>query len=92
MNRYVYTVWFRDLTLANFEEGYEWPACFLIEAPSPDDAHSWGDHLANSYTKRKQAELFLKSGIEEAGDAKGDLSTLPLVLVGKTATDAELGW
>lgn len=88
-SRYLYTAWFRDELARTDDENYEWPACFLVEACTPSDAQSWGDHLSASFSRRRGTERFLRSHVELAEEA---MEGVPVVQEGHEATDAEIGW
>jgi hypothetical protein len=90
MHRFLYTAWFRNLTLPTTDQDYEWPACFVVEAPTSAEAQAWADHLARAYATRRQTEEFLWSDIERATGT--DDASLPVVPVGREPTDAEIGW
>ena len=90
--RYVYTAWFRDTRMPPDDQDYEWPACFLIEAATADEALSWGDRLARGFSERRVTEVYLSSHVEDESEADGDLSKLPVVRVGYEASDMEIGW
>jgi hypothetical protein len=90
MPRYLYTVWFRDELAADDDQDQEWPACFVVDASSAQDAHSWGDHLARSFSAKRESEIFLRSELEERIESKQD--TLPVIVVGHEASDVEIGW
>jgi hypothetical protein len=90
MPRYLFTVWFRDELAADDDQDREWPACFVIDASSAQDALAWGNHLARSFSARRESESFLRSGVEERIEPAQD--TLPLVVAGHEAGDGEIGW
>jgi hypothetical protein len=90
--RFVYCGWFRDLTKNPNDQDCEWPACFIVAASTADEALRWGDHLSESYSKRRGTEVFLRGEVENAEVANGDLSQLPIVSAGDEASDAEIGW
>ena len=50
--KYVYAVWLRELSLAEDDPDFEWPACFLIDGASERSAHEWGDHLSEAAKTR----------------------------------------
>jgi hypothetical protein len=82
-----YVVWFRSPALPTEDRDSEWPACFLVEAESPEAAREWGDRLARSRAARA-SELFLSSRIEPStGDQR-----LPTVRAGEEASDQLIGW
>ncbi len=87
--RYLYTVWFRDRCASLNDEDAEWPACFVVPAPTTADAKAWGDHLAQSFSKRSGVEEFLHSNVEPAGS---NADRLLAVSVGYEASDGEIGW
>jgi hypothetical protein len=82
-----YVAWFRDPALPPEDQDYEWPACFIIDAQSPETAHEWGDRLARSYAPRAR-QVFRWSRVEPS---KGD-PRLPTVAVGEEASDQKIGW
>ncbi len=82
-----YVAWFRNDALPPSDQGYEWPACFHIEAPSSEAAQAWGDHLARSYAVRVPEMIFLGSDLEPTTD-----ETQPVIHVGEEASDAKIGW
>ena len=85
----LYTVWFRDPDALPEDEDYEWPACFILTAPTLDKALEWGNYLAIGFAK-KSKNLFLKSGIEKANETK--TKDLPIIKYGYYASDEEIGW
>ena len=90
MPRYLYTACFRDELAADDDQDREWPACFVIGAPSAQEAHAWGDHLARSFSARRESEIFLSSEVEE--HTESEHGKLPFIVVGHEASDAEIGW
>lgn len=90
--KFVYTVWFRDPNLLSDDQDYEWPACFVVDAPGDDQAATWGDHLASGYAKSRGQQL-LSSSVEalESATLPGK-EALPEILYGHEATDDEIGW
>lgn len=92
MTAFMYYAWFQDQRLPPDDQDHEWPACFIVEADSADEALAWGDHLAKSYSTRTSEYVFLRSGVEDAGTAGGDLASLPVVVAGYEATDSDIGW
>jgi len=91
MPSYVYTAWFRDELAVADDEDREWPACFVIEAPNAAEARTWGDHLAQAFSRRRGTETFVQSEVA-LQDTAGALAKLPTIPVGHEATDAEIGW
>lgn len=89
MTRFLYTAWFRDETVTPDEQDYEWPACFVVEAERSEDAQSWGDQLARSFSARRGTEHYLWS---EVVLAESDADELPVVRVGELADDEKIGW
>lgn len=87
----VYTAWFRNLKLDPDDQDYEWPACFVIDAPDEHAAQAWGDYLSRSYAVRR-GEAFLRSGIEAYNHSDDSTTSLPVVLLGDESTDEEIGW
>lgn len=55
--KFIYTVWFRDPSLLSDDQDYEWPASFIVDAPSVVHATTWGDHLASKYAKARGQQL-----------------------------------
>ena len=90
MSRYLYTVWFRDHSMLPDDQDYEWPACILIVAASPDDARHWGDHLAARYCRERPDCQFLNSSAEP--EPAGDPGHTPVVGFGEEASDEVIGW
>jgi hypothetical protein len=88
----IYIVWFRDPNLSPDDQDYEWPACFIIDAPCVDQAASWGDHLASKYA-RSRGQQMLSSSVEllEIATLPGK-EELPEITYGLEATDDEIGW
>lgn len=87
--RYLYTAWFRDRCASADDQDIEWPACFVVLAPTTAEAKAWGDHLAQSFSQRSGVEEFLHSNVEHAGS---NADHLPVVSVGYEASDGEIGW
>lgn len=92
LKKFVYCAWFRNLALPTDEQDSEWPACFIIEASTAEEALGWGDHLSKVFSDRRGTEIYLRSEVEDMSAAKGDLSLLPVVSVGYEASDSEIGW
>lgn len=90
--RYVYTVWFRDVSAAVDDQDREWPACFVVEADQGESARQWGDHLARNYALSRGCD-FISSEAEltDRSDLPG-IEKLPLVQYGAEASDDEIGW
>jgi len=74
------------------DQDYEWSACFVVKASTADEAVRWGDHLSESYSRRRGTEVFLSGDVVNAEVAEGDLSQLPIVPAGHETSDAEIGW
>ena len=87
MALHVYTAWLRNLAARPDDQDYEFPACILIDAQSPDAAQAWGDNLAQQRCARGDLH-FLWSEAEFA-DVPPDL---PLIRDGQEASDALIGW
>lgn len=88
---FLYVAWFRDVRMSPDDQDYEWPACFVIECSTGEEALAWGDRLAASFSRRRGYEHFLHSTIELAA-AHDNLAALPVVPVGYDASDTEIGW
>lgn len=89
--QFAYVAWFIDLNLPPDDQDYEWPACFIVEAVSADEALRWGNHLSMDYSKRT-FQPFLRSEAMDLNVAEGDWSSEPVVPTGYEATDDEIGW
>jgi hypothetical protein len=87
MALHVYTAWLRDLSAQHDDQGYEFPASFLIDAATTEAAQGWGDRLAEKRCARGDLH-FLWSEAEFA-DVPPDL---PLILDGQDAPDSLIGW
>lgn len=87
MALHVYTVWLRDLSAQPDDQGYEFPACFLIDAQTADAAQAWGDHLAQKRCAR--GDLHFLWSEAELTDVPPDL---PLVRDGEDVADLYIGW
>ena len=90
--RFEYAAWFRDSTVTPDDEDYEWPAVFVVTAPSAALATEWGDRLATSFSSRRETEKFLWSSVEVEVANDGPASKLPVVAYGEDATDEFIGW
>jgi hypothetical protein len=90
MQKYLYTVWFRDKSAAIEDQDREWPACFVIKAESSSDAKSWGDHLAKNYCIRHTNEEFLYSDALLASNSEV-LSEIEIEC-GSEVDDYLIGW
>jgi len=88
--KYIYSVWFRDVTRPDDDQDYEWVACFLVEAVSAKAAKAWADHL--SHRRERDDAVFLRSSLEEQRSSHLDTSGLPLVTDGVDSDDAHIGW
>ncbi|MCW2643197.1 MAG: hypothetical protein JWP76_5503 [Dactylosporangium sp.] len=88
--RYEYVAWFRDPALPADDQDYEWPAVFIVEAPSAKEAKSWGDHLAKGRAVRA-GEIYLRSSAEPYAQSP-EKDTLPVVAYGVEVPDEEVGW
>lgn len=60
----MYTLWIKDLSDKMDEQGYEYPACIIIEADDLNSAKEWGDKLALNLSKKKPENEILSSKIE----------------------------
>jgi hypothetical protein len=90
--RIVYTVWFRDGEALPDDPDGEWPACFVVDAPSLEDGRSWGDHLARQYATAS-GQQFLHSEAEDVEDCKlPGIDQLPTVEFGREASRSQIGW
>lgn len=85
-----YVAWFEDPRMPENDEDREWPAVFIVVAPSRDAAHEWGDHLARGRAERAK-ELFLRSSVEPHLCHR-DQHDLPTVTHGSEASDELIGW
>jgi hypothetical protein len=85
-----YAAWFRDSMFEPDGEDYEWPAVFIVVAPTAMLAQEWGDALAKSFSERREDQQYLWSSVEIADDqtARG----LPNVAYGEVASDDFIGW
>ncbi|WP_213450828.1 hypothetical protein [Rhizomonospora bruguierae] len=90
MQRYEYVVWFRNPALPADDEDYEWPAVFVVEAASADDAQSWGDHLGRRWADGA-GEIFLYSAVEPFVRSV-EADRLPVVPYGVEVSDEHIGW
>ena len=90
--KFLYTAWFRDLSMPQDEQDHEWPACFLVEAQVSLAARSRGDELVKRYVARQSNVAFLRATVEDARSAEGDLSTLPILRIGEELSDRDVGW
>jgi hypothetical protein len=90
--RFAYCAWFRDLTARDDDPDLEWPACFIVQAATSEDALKWGDHLSLNYSRRCGTELFLRSDVQDMSHAEGDWTTQPVIPAGYEAGDADIGW
>ena len=86
--RYEYVVWFRDPTLPADDQDYEWPAVLIDEAPSAEEAKSWGDRLAKGRAVRA-GEIYLRSTAEPYAQAP-EKDLLPVVPYGVEVPDEDL--
>ena len=82
--RYEYVVWFRNPALSADDQDYEWPAVFIIEASSANEAKSWGDRLAKGRAVRA-GEIYLRSTAETYAQP-------PRKTRCRSCTDDEVGW
>ena len=91
-NKYVYTVWLRDLTTTDDDPDHEWPACFLIIGKNQQAAKKWGDYLSKKYAKTTN-NMYMKSEIEsfETSTLPG-LDTIPLIYEGEEVDDEKIDW
>ncbi|MFG1747622.1 MULTISPECIES: hypothetical protein [Micromonospora] len=89
MRRYEYVAWFRKPALPVDDQDYEWPAVFVVEAPSAEDAKSWGDHLARRWAV-SAGEIYLYSAVEPHVPPSRD--ELPIVPCGVEVSDDYIGW
>jgi hypothetical protein len=89
--KFVYTVWLRNPSFPPDDQDYEWPACFVIDAENAAAAKSWGDHLAERYSKSSRQEVMTSSAESvESSDLSG-IEELPIVMDGQDATDRHIG-
>lgn len=89
--QFEYVVWFRDNSLPPSDEYHEWPAVFVVEAPTAVRAKAWGDQLAYSYSERT-AQVFISSATTAVEDVEYVLSEAPRLREGFEASDEEIGW
>ena len=87
--RYLYTAWFQDQLAQPADQDREWPACFVVEADTAEEARRCGNHLSLSFSRRRVTEKFLRSSVEVVSQ---NLGALPLVLDGQEVSDEEVGW
>ena len=64
--KFVYTVWFCDPNLLSDEQDYEWPDCFIVDAPSVDQAATWGNQLASEYDSLHRLTSTFRAGSPRA--------------------------
>ncbi|MDJ0663919.1 MAG: hypothetical protein QNJ75_05115 [Acidimicrobiia bacterium] len=91
MTLFEYVAWFQDDMFEPGDQDHQWPACFLLEAPSVELAQQWGDRLARSYAERAE-QLFLHSTAGTATEAARSSESLPIVEYGEEVEDAHIGW
>lgn len=94
-DQFMYVAWFRNRQLPPDDPEAEWPACFVIRAPSVTDAKAWGDQLANGMCSRNHDESFLWSEIQTRGDplySDKNWTQVPEIFFGRPASDEEIGW
>jgi hypothetical protein len=84
-----YVAWFRDYSLQPDDEGYEWPACFVVAAALDREAQAWGDWLASDYTRRHPDSVFLWSYLDVTPWKNGEV---PRVMAGEAVSDEIIGW
>lgn len=93
--RWIYSVWFRDVTLDLDEQDHEWVAMLEIQAETAALAKQWGDHLAQRRAKRDSATDFLRSEVLSPKDplyVNATMRSIPSVSFGMEPTDTYLGW
>jgi hypothetical protein len=94
-DRWIYSAWFRNVTLDASEQDYEWVAVLEIQAETAPLAKQWGDHLAQRRVKLDPSNEFLGSDVLSPKDplyANATMHSIPSVSFGAEATDAQLGW
>ncbi|MEQ9491581.1 MAG: hypothetical protein RIM72_21580 [Alphaproteobacteria bacterium] len=92
VERFLYTAWFENPALPVDDQDRTWPACFVVIASDSESAIEWADGLADDYAARNGSEVFLRSTVEPADSASGDIATLPVFSVGEDAIDEAIGW
>lgn len=95
MDQFIYAAWFRTSRVPADEQDAEWPACFLIRAPSASDAQAWGDQLARGMCSRRPDETFLWSRVDARADPRypeHNRAQMPEIVFGRWASDEEIGW
>lgn len=90
--KFIYTVWFRNLSLAPDDPDREWPACFVVESLSQASASVWGDHLAQKYATATAQEVCSSTTEPFEGTALPGVEKLPVFAEGYEASDEEIGW
>lgn len=92
MDTFLYTAWFRDPHAKETNQDYEWPACFIIEAKTYEDAHSWEDFLSLIRETRLPSAVFLTSYIEKSDQSEVIDLNVPFVTYGERVSDDKIGW
>lgn len=77
--RFEYVVWFRDHGLPAADQDYEWPAVFVVEAATAEEATRWGDTHSRRYAEQRRLEWM-------------GFDSLPVIVFGREASDGEIGW
>ncbi len=87
MDVFTYTAWLQDAKAPTSDAESETTTRFNVIASNSDSAHQWGDKLAKRLSSQRAHIKFLKSEVEF-----GSTPSLPTIIYGHNASDAEIGW
>jgi hypothetical protein len=92
MDKFLYAVWFRDLSLPEDDQDHEWVAVFVIEARDQQAAKAWGDTLS-TWRCNSGGQEKLESSIEPLVDPiPPNVGALPVVREGCDESFSQIGW
>ncbi len=93
MYQFMYSVWIKDHSDKMDDDGYEYPACIIIEAIDSTQAKEWGDRISLKFTKDNPENEILNSQVESMEEYKtSDISSVPIIKYGYEPSDREIGW
>jgi hypothetical protein len=93
MNQFMYSVWIKDHSDKMEDDGYEYPACIIIEAIDSIHAKEWGDKISLKFTKDNPENEILYSKVENMEEYEtSDISSVPIIKYGSEPSDREIGW
>lgn len=81
-------VWFRDPALPDDDEDKEWPACFVVTAPTEERAIAWAAEVSADFARRSALER-IRVSVDVAPWPPG---STPRVRADSPVSDEDIGW